>query len=137
MLHNWYTKVVVCTVYCRMIHKIIVKNRPRSFLSRYLSSLLPYVRRYININKTFTGCVCVCVCLCGGGGGLTIYVPILTKVQARPPRDQRLATQPRVSERETFTSLLPSFIFFCQINLSYPIFSLSSRLPHVRRHEMS
>ena len=41
-------------------------------------------------------------CVCGGGGGRAelFTCPYPLKVQARPLRDQRLATQSRVSWRE-------------------------------------
>ena len=45
-------------------------------------------------------CVCVCVCVCrwgGGGAGQLFKCSYSLKVQERPPRDQRLATQSRVS----------------------------------------
>ena len=55
----------------------------------------------------------LCVCVGGGGGGGSAELftcPYPLKVQARPPRNQRLATQSRVSGREGGKRVLLEFL---------------------------
>ena len=65
-----------------------------------------FINCYIGVRNNFRTNSPVTIRRKGGGGGGSrgcakrVMCPYQLKVQARPPRDQRLVTQPRVSGRE-------------------------------------
>ena len=122
VLHNWcnerqlYVLSRMSDGSCKRLERIAYVVVEAGLLFRYLNGPFTYIwRTVLSVSKTFPSCLHgslnheldyspfwmlksrVCVCVWRGGGGGLFTCPYPLKVQARPPRDQRLATQSRVS----------------------------------------